>query len=300
MIISASRRTDIPAFYTDWFMNRIAEGYVLVRNPMNPRQISRVSLDPCSVDCIVFWTKNPDRMIDRLKVLDERNIPYYFQFSLTPYGKEIEPNVPDKNEIISTFITLSGLIGKERVIWRYDPIIITPDLGSDYHRREFESLARTLGRYTQKCVISFVDFYAKCRTRLARVSARDIPSGEMRALAEAFSEIGRANALQLETCAESIGLTELGIHHGKCIDNELIARLTGRPLEFRKDPVQRELCGCAASVDIGDYNMCSHNCVYCYASQNSETITAKMSQHKTSSPLLSGTIQMSDKITLRE
>ena len=156
MIISASRRTDIPSHYADWFYNRIKEGYVCVRNPMNVHQISRIPLSPDVIDGIVFWTKNPRPMMDRLDLL--RDYMYYFQFTINSYGQDIEANIPSKNDIIiPTFRELSDMIGCERVIWRYDPILLTKKYSIDYHIRYFEEIAKRLSGYTEKCIISLVD-----------------------------------------------------------------------------------------------------------------------------------------------
>jgi hypothetical protein len=299
MIISASRRTDIPAFYSDWFLKRIAEGFVMVRNPMNARQVSRVSLEQEAVDCIVFWTKNPANMINKLKDLDQKNYNYYFQFTLTPYDKTIEPNLPAKDDVVSTFIELSKRIGKERVIWRYDPILITNELDRKYHYQSFESLTGKLAGHTDKCIISFVDFYDKCRKRLMSLNAREISREDMYAIAQTFAGIGKANDIKIETCAEEADLAELGIAHGKCIDDELISRIIGRPLEVKKDKSQRELCGCGASFDVGAYNTCFFNCLYCYANHGSEAVTAKTALHNIDSPLLSGDTEDGDKITIK-
>ena len=160
MIISASRRTDIPNYYSEWFFNRIKEGYVLVRNPMNISQVSKISLSPDVVDGIVFWTKNPLPILDRLEEL--REYTYYFQFTLTPYGKDVEPNVPSKNDlIIPSFRKLSERIGKERVVWRYDPILFNDKYTMDYHVKYFKTLAAKLHAYTEKCIVSILDFYQK-------------------------------------------------------------------------------------------------------------------------------------------
>jgi len=277
MIISASRRTDIPAFYGDWFMERIAEGHVMVRNPMNSHQVSRVSLDPEDVTCIVFWTKNPANIIDKLQILDDMNYHYYFQFTLTPYGKVVETNVRDKNDILSTFIRLSERIGKERVVWRYDPILVTDTLTEDYHVRSFERLAEALAGHTERCIISFVDFYAKCRKRLSGLRAQALGYQDMRAIAESFAAIGKARNLKLETCAEEIDLSDLAIDHAHCIDDKLVSRIVGRHLTLKKDKRQRERCRCVASVDIGAYNTCSHGCLYCYANSGNRTGAANLS-----------------------
>jgi uncharacterized protein DUF1848 len=299
MIISASRRTDIPAFYSDWFLKRIEEGFVMVRNPMNPRQVSKVSLEPGAVDCIVFWTKNPANMIGKLADLEERKYSYYFQFTLTPYNKTIEPNLAPKDDVISTFIALSERIGKERVIWRYDPILFTNELDREYHYRSFDSLAGKLAGHTEKCVISFVDFYAKCRKRLTSLNAREVTREDMYAVARTFAGIGKAQGIKIETCAEEADLSEFGIVHGKCIDDGLISRITGRQLEVKKDKSQRELCGCVASFDVGAYNTCFFNCLYCYANNGKEVVTEKTANHRKDSPLMAGDLEDGDNVCLR-
>lgn len=291
MIISASRRTDIPAFYSDWFMKRVAEGFVMVRNPMNANQVRTVSLEPASMECIVFWTKNPANMLDKLKELDDRGIHYYFQFTLTPYDRTIEQGLPDKSEVVETFIELSERIGREKVIWRYDPILITRDLDLEYHFRSFETLASRLAGHTEKCIISFVDFYSKCRKRLRGLEAEETDKEKVYAVAEVFSRICKSKNLALETCAEEFDLSRFGISHGKCIDDRLISRITGKTVEGVKDRYQRELCGCVAGVDIGEYNTCSHHCLYCYANHASEMIANRILLHETGSPILIGRVE---------
>ncbi|HEX3030198.1 MAG TPA: DUF1848 domain-containing protein [Clostridia bacterium] len=159
MIISASRRTDIPAFYSDWFFNRVKEGFAMVRNPMNPHQVSRISLDRASVDGIVFWTKNPENMLPKLDLI--KDYPYYFQFTLNPYDISLEPRVPRKAAVIATFKRLSDIIGPQRIIWRYDPILLNGAVDIEYHEKYFGVLAKKLEGYTSKCVISFIDSYKK-------------------------------------------------------------------------------------------------------------------------------------------
>jgi len=288
MIISCSRRTDIPAFYSDWFFNRIREGYVLVRNPMNSRQVRRVSLAPTDVDCIVFWTKDPAPMLDRLHLL--KDYRYYFQFTLTPYGKDIEPHLPPKTEIIDTLLRLSDNIGKKRIIWRYDPILLSASINIDYHMDRFHDLAKRLSGYTEKCVISFMDMYRHIQGRMADLCVRPPDEAEMRALAEKIVTIAGAYNIKVETCAEQIDLADLGITHGKCIDDRLISELTGTKLNIPKDKYQRELCGCVAAVDIGDYNTCRHGCLYCYANVSLKKVERNMSLHNAQSPLLIGAI----------
>ncbi|MEE9913167.1 MAG: DUF1848 domain-containing protein [Deltaproteobacteria bacterium] len=286
MIISCSRRSDIPAFYSDWFFHRLSSGYVQVRNPMNPKQVRRISLAPADVDCLVFWTKDPAPMRNRLQLL--KDFPFYFQFTLTPYCQDIEPHLPPKAEIVNTFLKLSETIGAESMIWRYDPILLSQSLTVDYHLNHFDELARRLSGYTDTCVISFLDMYRHIRSRMADLSVRPPDKSEMHLLAKQFARIARGHGMCMATCAEKIDLSDLGIEHGQCIDNRLISKLTGAKLNMAKDKYQREGCGCVASVDIGEYNTCRHGCCYCYANVSQKKIEINRSLHYTQSPLLIG------------
>ena len=298
MIISCSRRTDIPAFYSDWFFNRLREGYVLVRNPMNPKQVRQVSLAPPDVDCIVFWTKDPAPILDKLHLLKDYN--YYFQFTLTPYGKGIEPNLPPKTEIVDTFISLSDKIGKKRIIWRYDPILLSESIDIDYHMDRFHDLARRLSGCTDKCIISFMDMYRHIQCKMADLSVRPPDESEMRKLAEKLVRIAESFNVNIATCAEKIDLAGLGIEHGKCIDDLLISELIGTKLKIEKDKYQRELCGCVSCIDIGEYNTCSHLCIYCYASFSQKTVKKNHALHNDKAPLLIGEISEKQKISERK
>jgi hypothetical protein len=263
MIISASRRTDIPAFFSDWFYNRIKAGFVLVRNPMNIHQISRVDIRPQVVDCIVLWTKNPARFIDRLNLISKYH--YYFQYTITGYGQKLEPNVPSLKESLHCFKALSKLIGNNRVIWRYDPIIITDEHSVNYHIDHFSDIAHSLTGYTKKCVISFVDYYPKTVKNLANIKYTKITGGQIDELSEQLSRIGSECGIALVSCAEEIDLKKHGIEHGSCIDDKLIEEISGYSLNVKKDKSQRAECGCIASIDIGIYDTCPHGCLYCYA-----------------------------------
>jgi DNA repair photolyase len=286
MIISCSRRTDIPAFYSDWFFNRICEGFVLVRNPMNAKQVRLVSLAPADVDCIVFWTKNPAPMMGKLKLL--KDYKYYFQFTLTPYEKDVEPNLPPKKAIIDTFRKLSDKVGRKRIIWRYDPILLKENVNIEYHVEHFARMVQILSGHTEKCIISFIDMYHHLQGKMAGLSLRPPDESEIRVLAGKIMAIACANNIKVETCAEKIDLSDLGIEHGKCIDDHLISELTGINLKIAKDKNQRELCGCVSSIDIGEYNTCNHLCNYCYANVSQKKIEKNQSLHYSQSPLLIG------------
>lgn len=298
MIISASRRTDIPAFYSEWFFNRIKEGYVLVRNPMNTHQVSRINLSPDVVDCIVFWTKNPRPMLNRLDELKDYN--YYFQFTLNSYSTDVEPNVPSKgNNVIDTFISLSEKVGAQRIIWRYDPIIITDKYTIDYHVTYFEKLAQILSGKFGKCVISFVDEYKKNSRNFRDNGLREPEKKQMENIAQLFSEIASRYKFKIYTCAEQIDLSNYGIEHNSCIDKELIESLVGSKLKIQKDKAQRDECGCVESIDIGSYNTCTHGCKYCYANYSASVVHTNSKCYDPHSPILCGSLQSDDKVTER-
>ena len=209
MILSVSRRTDIPNYYSDWLFNRLREGFLYVRNPMNPHQISRISLSAQVVDCIVFWTKNPEPMLERLEELKE--YPFYFQFTLTGYGTDIEPGVPHKKEeMIRVFQQLSERIGSRRVIWRYDPILFKQVYTPEYHRKAFSQIASALNGCTEKCVISFVDTYAKNRKSMENLKVYDLEKEQLLAFAGSLAEEADRNHMTIASCAEAIDLSACG------------------------------------------------------------------------------------------
>ena len=286
MIISCSRRTDIPAFYSEWFFNRLQEGFVWVRNPMNAKQIRQLSLTPEDVDCFVFWTKDPTPMLDRLQSLSHYN--FYFLFTLTPYGKDLEPNLPPKTKIIDAFRKLSDRIGKKRNIWRYDPIILSNHMNTEYHIEQFGNLAEQLSGYTEKCIISFLDSYRHIQSRMSDLDIHPPNKEEIFKLAKEISKIAGNHNVKVETCAEAVNLADWGIEHGQCIDDRLISELTGQSLNMEKDKHQRELCGCVTSVDIGEYNTCRHLCAYCYANVSPKKVERHDALHNPRSPLLIG------------
>ena len=299
MIISASRRTDIPSYYSDWFYNRIKEGYALARNPMNYHRISKINLAPDAVDGIVFWTKNPIPMLGRLGELKE--YMFYFQFTITSYGKDIEPNLPPKNDaIIPAFIKLSQSLGADRVIWRYDPILISGKYTPDYHIRAFSKIAEELHGYTKKVIISFIDVdYRGVKGNIKELAMLDFPPAAQTELGAQLAEIAISHDLAIDTCAERIDLQNFGIGHARCIDDRLFAKLLGRPLNIKKDKYQRNECGCAVSVDIGMYNTCKNGCRYCYANYSKSSVEKNTAAYNPLSPLISGEIGDGDVINER-
>ncbi|WMC94235.1 DUF1848 domain-containing protein [Kineothrix sp. MB12-C1] len=298
MILSVSRRTDIPNYYSEWFFNRIKEKYVYVRNPMNIHQVSKINISPDVVDCIVFWTKNPEPMLNKLEHL--KDYKYYFQFTLTGYGKDIEPSLPHKrDEMIPIFQRLSEMIGKEKVVWRYDPIVITDTYSEEYHLKAFHEIASNLNGYCTKVVISFIDFYVKTKKNMTDIETIDRNQKELIDFSAKLAEIARKNDMEIETCAEPIDLSSCGIKHSSCIDKRLIEKIIGSTIKVRKDKNQREECGCVESVEIGAYNTCLNGCKYCYANYSDERVKANRDLYDVHSPILCSKITKEDKITER-
>lgn len=299
MIISASRRTDIPSYYSEWFFNRIKEGYAYVRNPMNPHRISEISLSPDVVDGIVFWTKNPTPMLNQLDKL--RDYTYYVQFTLTPYDNDVEKNLPSKNEImIPTFQKLSSLIGKERVVWRYDPILLSDKYTVQYHMKCFREFCDQLADYTEKCTISFLDLYKNMQYSMKSLGIRPLSYGQAEELAGYFSEVAKEHGIYIDTCAEDIALEKYGIGHASCIDRHRLERIGKYKLDIPRDKNQRDSCECVASIDLGAYNTCRNGCVYCYANFNQTLVGDCCRKHNPTSPLLYGEVTTDDVIKPRE
>ena len=298
MIISASRRTDIPAFYAEWFMNRVRAGFFYRVNPFNARQVTGFSLMPEDVDAVCFWTRDPRPLLPHLGELDGRGVNYYFQFTLTPYGPPFEPNLPPLPERLAALLDLSARIGPERVVWRYDPIILTNANPVDWHLAQAEELAAQLSGATRRLVFSFCDFYGAGKGRLGRalqgsgITLEDITApehaAELEQLALGFAAIARRYSLEICTCAEAADLEHFGIGHGACIDGVLIRRLFGGNHSQRKDRNQRQGCNCVESVDMGAYNSCPFRCAYCYANFNTGIIEQNRLRHDPESALLLG------------
>jgi Domain of unknown function (DUF1848). len=299
MIISASRRTDIPAFYSEWFVNRLKAGYVYTRNPMNPKQISKIVLAADVIDCIVFWTKNAAAMMDKLDTIDSMGYHYYFQWTITPYDKGIERNLPDKPIIIDSFKALSNKIGSHRMIWRYDPVIVSRQFPVAYHVHAFANMCDSLKGYTNKCIFSYVDFYAKISKNIKSIVDREADTQTMLEIAEKFSKIAKRNNISLETCCEQIELGRFGIGHSSCINKQTIETTISGSINAKRALGQREFCGCIESMDIGTYNCCSHGCIYCYATSSEKAVLANKKQHDINSPLLIGRVCSGDTVTER-
>lgn len=296
MIVSASRRTDIPAFYGRWFERRLSEGFALSVNPMNPKQVRRVSLTRRDVDLFVFWSKQPEPFLHCLSRLEARGFRSLFLFTLNDYPRPIEPRLPPLEKRIETFLRIADMLGPERVVWRYDPVVLSNVTPPEYHAEHFSRLAERLNGSTVRVAVSFMSMYRKMRRRLAALerahSIRCIDARtEMGALAQtarALAAGAQQNVMQIYSCAESVDLSPYGIPAGACIDPALASRIAGRSIGAARDGGQRGGCRCVKSVDIGAYDTCRFGCAYCYATSSEGAVQRNIVQHHAESPALVG------------
>ncbi|MDR3570475.1 MAG: DUF1848 domain-containing protein [Syntrophobacteraceae bacterium] len=291
MIVSVSRRTDIAAFYSKWFVNRVRAGWCLVPNPFNPQQTSRVALSASEVDAFVFWSRDPHPLIKHLGELDDLGLRYYFLFTLVGYPRGIDPGAPSPRRSIKTFLELSARVGPEKTIWRYDPIVLSDLSGVGFHERNFRRLAGELRGAAKRCVISFVQPYQKARARMEAAAPGwrdriDFSHPQVRGLLGAIAQIAGENGMQMFSCATGEDYSAYGIKPSRCVDAELISKLFGMEASTKKDPYQRKECGCAASRDIGMYDTCLFGCSYCYATTSFERAKANHARHDPDSPSL--------------
>ncbi len=295
MILNVSGRTDIVAFYTPWFINRLKEGFIDVRNPFNPKLISRITMD--KVDAIMFCTKNPKPII---KYLDKIEKPILFHITLTPYLKDIEPNLPSKKEIIESIKEVSKIIGKEYTYLRYDPIFINDKYTIDYQIKMFERLTNSLEGYIEHIIISFLDDYKNVRKNINILNPKTLTKKDYEQIGKNFSKIAKAHHMTVQTCFEEENLVEYGFIKADCLGLELAQKLTGKEKFKKWKARQGGKCNCVEMVDIGVYNTCSHFCKYCYANYDEKTVLKNKVKHDPKSSLLIGNIEKDDIIKERK
>ena len=294
MVLNVSGRTDVVAFYTDWFMKRYEEGFVDVRNPFNPKLVSRIDFN--DVDLILFCTKNPIPILDKIKKIDK---PILFHVTLTPYKNDIEPNVLPKGEIIEAIKKLSSIIGIENITVRYDPVFLSDKYNLKYHVKAFDNLCSLLDGYVNKILISFLDEYKNVKKHKKELGYRSFTEDDYKVIGESFSKSASRHNMIVHTCFEDRDLVEYGFTKGECLSHELAFKLTGKTYKnwtARKD----KKCNCVSMVDIGSYNSCMHHCKYCYANYDEESIDKNIKMHEPNSSLLIGKLEKDDVIKPRK
>jgi len=295
MILNVSGRTDIVAFYSDWFINRINEGFVDVRNPFNPKLVSRIMFD--DVDLIFFCTKNPIPILDKLKDINKK---VYFHVTLTSYKKNIEPNLPAKKDIIEAIKKLSSIIGKDNIVVRYDPIFISDEYSLNYHVKSFAKICELLDGYVNKILIHFIDDYKNVRNNYSILKYQSLTEEEYKVIGNSFSASARKHNIVVHTCNEARDLTEYGFIKDDCISKELAYKLTGKIYKKKWKARKDLLCQCVEMVDIGVYNSCKHFCKYCYANFDEKSVNDNYNKHNPNSSLLIGEINNDDTIKIRK
>ncbi len=294
MILNVSGRTDIVAFYSEWFMKRYKEGFVDVRNPFNPKMVSRIFFD--DVDAIMFCTKNPSPILPFLKEIDK---PIIFHVTITSYKNDIEPNVPFKKDVIEAVKNLSSIIGKENVCVRYDPIFISQKYSLEYHKNAFDRLCFLLSGYVSKIIISFIDDYKNVRKNEKILKFREFTENDYKEIGISFSKSAKKYNIMVHTCFEDRNLCEYGLDKGECMSKELAYKLTGKTYK-RWTARKGKKCNCVSMVDIGVYNSCKHFCKYCYANFDEKKVNENFNNHNPDSSLLVGELLEDDVIKVRK
>lgn len=292
MIINLGSRTDIPAFFSEWFYNRIDEGFLCARNPYYPEQVIKYILNPDVVDCLVFCTKNPEPMLTKIDKIKDFGQLWFV--TITAYGRDIEPNVPDKKFVMQSLKKLSDIIGCEKVVWRYDPIIISETYSVETHINIFNDMACELSGYTKECVISFIDLYEKTKKNFKGIS--EVSEQDKHKLAKEFSKIGAKNNILVKTCAEGNTYSTYDIDTDGCITQKVLERAIGRQLKLPRITQARKECKCILGNDVGAYNTCLHGCLYCYANYDIKTVKNNFKHHNPKSPFLIGSFSDNDVI----
>lgn len=294
VILNISGRTDIAAFYSDWLMNRLNDGFFDVRNPFNPKLVSRIMMD--DVDLLFFCTKNPIPILDKMKDINKK---VYFHITLTPYKKDIEPNVPNKKDIIEAIKELSNTIGKDNIVIRYDPILINDKYTLDYHIKAFDKLCNLLDGYINKILISFIDDYKNVRNNYKSLNYKKLNEFDYKTIGINFSKSAKKHNILVHTCAEENNLVEYGFIKDECMSKELAFKLTGKI--YKKWNARKNVpCNCIEMVDIGVYNSCKHFCKYCYANFDEKKVIDNYSNHNPNSSLLIGELEEDDIIKIRK
>ena len=293
MILNVSGRTDIVAFYTKWFMNRYKEGFVDVRNPFNPKMVSRIKFE--NVDAILFCTKNPIPILEHLKEIDK---PILFHVTLTSYKQDIEPNVHNKTDIIEAIKKLSNIIGIDNLYIRYDPIFLSDKYNIEYHKKAFDKMCLLLEGYVKQIIVSFIDNYKNVRKNEKVLKVKEFTENDYKEIGLNFSKSVKKYGMTVQTCFENRNLSEYGFKIGECISHELAYKLTGKT--YKNWTARKEQkCNCVQMVDIGVYNSCKHFCKYCYANYDERQVNNNFINHNPNSSLLIGKLEDDDIIKER-
>lgn len=293
MIINTGGRTDSVQYYTKWLLKRFEAGYVLSRNPLFPNKVTRYELTPDKVDCVVFCSKNYKPILSDIKSITDK-FNTYFHYTITAYGKDIEPGVPGIDESIETLIELSKIVGKKRVAWRYDPVLLTDKYTIDTHKKTFEYMAQKLAPYIDRCIFSFVEIYKKLQSNMPELIPLTIK--DINVLAKILGSIAKVTGIYIQTCGTNGDFSRYGIHNSGCMTLDILGKANGIEFKTLKHKGMRQGCHCIESRDIGAYDTCMNGCKYCYANQSPQKAFENYKFHNPNSPLLLGEVKETDTI----
>ncbi len=294
MIINTGARTDTVQYYTKWLLKRFEEGFVYSRNPMFQNKVSRYELRSDIVDCVIFCSKNYEPILNHItKITDKFNT--YFQYTITAYGKDIEPNVPSKDKSIETLIKLSETVGKQRVAWRYDPILLTEKYTKELHYQIFDYMAHRISPYIDRCIFSFVEMYKKLKTNMPEIIL--LTEQDKNEIAKNIGAIAKKYNMIIQTCATGQNYENFGILNSGCITSDILGKANNIAFKNLKAKGARAECRCIENRNIGDYDTCPNGCKYCYANQSREKALKNFKKHNPDFDMISGNIKQTDQIT---
>lgn len=294
MIINTGGRTDTVQYYAEWLLRRFSEGYVFSRNPLFPNKVTRYELTPDKVDCVVFCSKNYKPILGRLHEITDR-FNTYFYYTITAYDKDIEPGVPSIEESMRTLVELSKKVGRQRIAWRYDPVLLTEKYTISRHMETFEQMAKILSPYIDRCIFSFVEMYKKLEANMPELIP--LTEQDMDNLAQGLGAIAEKYGIYIQTCGTNGDYTRYGIQASGCMTLDILGRANGIEFKSLKHKGMRQGCHCIESRDIGAYDTCMNGCKYCYANKNPYRAFDNYRYHNPNSPLLLGELKPADTIT---
>lgn len=293
MILNTGGRTDTVQYYSEWLLNRFREGYVLSRNPLFPNVINRIELSPDTIDVVVFCSKDYAPILDRLHEISDR-FKCYYHYTITAYDTDIEPNVPSIEQSVETLKQLSAQVGKEKVAWRYDPVLLTEKYTIEKHFETFDYMVRELSPYVDRCIFSFVEMYKKLAVNMPEL--QPISNDNKLLLVKGLGAIAKQYGLYLQTCASKDDYLQFGVHHSGCMTTEIFSRALGLNFKHQAHKGNRIGCACMESRGLGDYNSCPNGCRYCYANKDHAKAAENYRRHDPKSPLLLGDVLPTDTI----
>lgn len=293
MIINTGSRTDTVQYYSDWLLKRFKEGFVYSRNPLFPNIVTRYELNPNILDCVVFCSKNYEPILDRLtEITDKFNT--YFHYTITAYGRDIEPNVPNIDESIETLIKLSKIVGKQKIAWRYDPILLTKKYTKQVHYNTFDYMSKRLSPHIDRCIFSFVDMYKKLETNMPEIII--LNNNDKIEIAKNIGSIAKKHNMIIQTCATIEDFKQFGILQTGCMTSEILGNANNITFKKVRHSGNRQGCKCIENRNIGDYDTCPNGCKYCYANKNPQIAQENYKKHNPNDLMILGNLKPTDEI----